>query len=212
MDLILISDPPPSSSDLISFSEGDPPAPPPGCRQLSTPQTQAPFCPPRCSPHEEVGSNPQTSLPAESAIKFRPAAVRRGQFWSGTSSLQSNRSLFGRGGGQPAGASETRLVGSVRGATATAAAAGGGGNTASSAASACRVHPSPSLRSPGSALGHSTNSPCCRPPKQPLFGLHLSHAGLDHLPLQSLTLLLVLHQLHAPLRLPVFLLLLLLFR
>lgn len=102
-----------SLSDLVSVPEGYSPAPPSGRRQLTAPQTQAPFRPPGCAPHEEVGPDPQTPIEAESGVECQPAAVRRGFIWSGTSSLHSHELLVGRGGGQPAGAAETWLVVSV---------------------------------------------------------------------------------------------------
>lgn len=194
-----------SSSDLVSFSERNSPAAPPGRRQLPTPQTQAPIRPPGCSSHEEMGSHPQTSLQAESGAELRPAAGGPRPFWPGAGSVHSHELLVRSGSGQPAGASETWLISSDG-----AAAAATTRSTASSSATTCRVPTATSVRSPSSTLCRPQHSSCRRPPEQPLSGLHLPHAGPEHLPLQSLALLL--HQLHAPLRLPFFLLLLVLLR
>ncbi|KAG7241577.1 hypothetical protein INR49_025497 [Caranx melampygus] len=54
-----------SHQDVFALSEGNPPAPPSGRRQLPTPQTQASICPPSRPPHEEVGSDPQTPVQAD---------------------------------------------------------------------------------------------------------------------------------------------------
>lgn len=150
---------PSSTSDLVSFSEGNTPAPPSGRRQLPAPQTQAPVRPPSCSPHEEVGSYPQTSLQAEPGVKRQPAAVRRRSLWSGPGPLHSHELLVGRGGGQPAGAAETRLVGS----DGTAAAATAAGNATSSNAAPRRFPTSAAVRSPSAARGHSPHSSRHRP-------------------------------------------------
>lgn len=156
-----------TSSDVVSLFERNPPAPPTGRRQLPTPPPPASLRPPRRSPNEALGPDPQSPLPAE------PAAVGRRPLHPAGVPHHADDLVLSRGGTQSAGAPEARHTGSV------AAAGGGVSPAASSSAPACRVHASPTLRSPRSASGHS---PCHCPLKQPLSGLHLPHAGLEHLP------------------------------
>ncbi|KAK5893443.1 hypothetical protein CgunFtcFv8_006315 [Champsocephalus gunnari] len=85
--------------------------------------------------------------------------------------------LVGRGGGQPAGAAETGINGSVGAAYARSIA-----SSSDDAFSAPSIAPPTSVRPPGS---HPPRPPGLRPPQQPLSCLHLPHTGTQHLPLQS---------------------------
>ncbi|KAF3837150.1 hypothetical protein F7725_004614 [Dissostichus mawsoni] len=94
-------------------NEGDPPAAPSGRSELPPPPAPAPIHPQGRPSHEEVGLNPPTPVQAESDDQLRPAAVGRPSLLTGSGSLPPPQLLVGRGGGQPAGAAETGINGSV---------------------------------------------------------------------------------------------------